>query len=332
MNSIKNEFQCSIAPAPDAKPKLGRFAQVFWMAALVGPLPLVLSPILADLQRMQSWPVCAFSSLIWCVAVSAFIAMVYSRWNKVACFPVTFASRIFFVGGIACYLFSIAFGSVWVAIMGWTLHCAAWLATHSGSKDNDYGKLLIHWPAVCVLLQLPSFLEIKLVLAHKQLLSVLTASCLDVLGIPFRNDNLSFEFTQTTLTVNEVLVNSQPIAWFLFTSCIIIAWLRRPFVLLPAYLTVMLFWTLGTQLVQLAVIGFAQERYQLDFSTGWLSVLLNATTLVMAVGLFLSSDRLLRILFMPVLLDESSRGPLNPICRGWNWLLLPLVVNSRARI
>ena len=54
-------------------------------------------------------------------------------------------------------------------------------------------------------------------------------------------------------------------------------------------------------------------------------------TLLLAVGLFLSSDRLLQILFVPVPLEGSSRGPLNPINRGWNWLLLPLAVKRSAR-
>ena len=44
-----------------------------------------------------------------------------------------------------------------------------------------------------------------------------------------------------------------------------------------------------------------------------------------------SNDRLLQILFMPVPLEGSSRGPLNPINRGWNWLLLPLAVERSAR-
>ena len=331
MNSIKSDLRNSIAPASGSKPKLERRAQVVWGAALVGPLPLVLSPILADLQRIQNWPVFVFSNLIWCVALLTFVAMVFSRWNRVTSFPGTWASRILFVGGIACYLLSAMVGSVWIAIVGWTLHCGAWLATHAGSRDNDYRKLLIHWPTLCMLLQLPNLLETKLVLAYKHLLSVVTTSCFEVLGVPFRNDNLVFEFAQTTLSVDEVLVNSQTIAWMLFVSCVIVAWLRRPLALLPAYLTIALFWTLGTHLVQLAVIGFARQRYQLEFSTGWLTVLLNTTTLVMAVGLFLSSDRLLRILFMPVPLEESSRGPLNPINRGWNWLLLPLAVDHRVR-
>ena len=331
MNLINSVLQESSAPAPDSKLKCERLLQVVWIAGLVGPLPLVLSPIGADLQRIQSWPVYVFGSLIWCAALLAFAAMVFSRWNRVTCFPGSWASRILFVAGILSYSLSVITGSLWIAIAGWTFHAGAWLATHAGSKDNEYGKLLIHWPALCMLLQLPSLLETKLVLAYMQLLSVVTASFFDVTGIPFRNDNHTFEFTQTTLSIDEVLVNSQTIAWMLFVSCTLVAWLRRPLVLLPMYLVVALFWTLGAQLVQLVVIGLACERYQLEFAAGWLSILLTAMTLLLAVGLFLSSDRLLQILFMPLPLEGSSRGPLNPINRGWNWLLLPLAVKRSAR-
>ncbi len=331
MNSIKNELQDSIGLASHSKPKFERLAQAVWIGGLVGPLPLVLSPILADLERIQTWPVYVFGILIWCVAVLALVAMIFSRWNRVTRFSGTWASRTLVVLGIACYCVSAFTGSLWVAIAGWGLHCGAWLATHASSKDTDYGKLLIHWPALCMLLQLPGFIETKLVLAYKQLLSAVTASSFDALGIPFRNDNLAFEFAQTKLSIDDVLVNSQPIAWMLLVSCMIVAWLRRPLALLPVYLAVAIFWTVGTHLVQLAIIAFARQKYAFEFSSGWLSILLTTTTLVMFVGLFLSSDRLLQILFMPVPLEDSLRRPLNPLNHGWNRLLLPLAIDQRAR-
>jgi len=257
--------------------------------------------------------------------------MVLLRWNKVTRFPDTRTSQILFVAVIACYLFSIATWSIRIATLGWTLLAGAWLATYLGSNDSNRWKLFSHWPALCILLQLPEFVETKLVLAYRQLLFMIAATCFDALRIPFRSDNLTFEFAKTVLSMDEVLVNSPSIAWMLFVSCLIVAWLRRPIVLLPAYLSVALFWTLGTHLVQLTVLGIASQWYQLDFSTGWLSLLLTLATLVMAAVSLFSSDRFLQMLFMPFPLDDSSRGPLNPINRAWNWLLLPLAVDRSAR-
>jgi hypothetical protein len=314
------------------KPKFERILQVLWTAALVGPLPLVMSPIFADLQQIQSMPVYVFGILIWCVTALAFGVLVFSRWNRVTRFPDTFFSRLLFAAGIACYLSSVIASSVSIAIAGWALPCGAWMATHMGSKDNTNWRLWSYWPALCMLLQSPVFLETKIVLAYKQLLAVVIGSFFDVLRIPFRNENLTFEFAQTTLSTDEALVNSPSIVWMMFMSCMIVAWLRRPLALLPAYLSIAVFWTFGTHLVQLAVIAFARLRFTLDFSTGWLSIALTTATLILAAGLFLSSDRLLRILFMPVPLEDSPRGPFNPIIGTWNRLLLPLAVDHSTRV
>ena len=324
MNSKDCELQDSLASAHASQPSVERYAQVIWMLGLVSPVPVVFYPLLIDLQRIQSVPVYIFGILIWCIALLVFVAMVLSRWDKFMRFPDTRTSQILFVAGIACYLFSIATWSIGIATLGWTLHAGAWLATHSGLNYSNRWKLLAHWPAACVLLHFPEIVETKLALAYQQLLFRVTAACLDALRIPFRSDDLTFEFARTTLFVDEVLVNVLSLTWMLFVSCLIVAWLRRPIVLLPVYLSVALFWTLGIHLVQLTVLGIARQQYQLDFSTGWLSIMLTATTLVMAVVSLISSDRCLQILFMPVPLDDSSRGPLNPINRGWNWLLLPL--------
>ena len=328
MNLSKNKPQASIEPTLESKPKFERIAQVLWIAGLVGPLPLVASPILADLQRIQSLPVYVFGMLIWFIAAIAWGALVFSRWNKVTRFPDSLLSRLLFTGGIACYFSSVLASSVSIAITGWTLLCGAWLATHAGSKDNDHWRLLSYSPALCMFLPLPDFLETKIVLAYEQFLAVVMGPCFDVLRIPFRNDSLTFEFAQSALSIDETLVNALSIVWMMFLSCIIVSWLRRPLALLLAYLSVAVFLTFGTHLVQLAVIAFARQRFELDFATGWLSVALTTTTLIMAVGLYLSSDRLMRILFMPVPLEDSPRGPMNPITSVWNGLLLPLAAEQ----
>ena len=306
------------------KSKTERILQVLWSAALIGPLPLVLSPIFADLQQIQSMPVYVFGILIWCVAALAFGVLVFSRWNRETRFPDTLLCRLLFTAGIGCYLASVLASSVSIAIAGWTLLSGAWMATHVGLKDSANQRLWSYWPAICMLVQLPVFLEAKIELAYKQSLAAVISSCFDVLRIPFHNDNLTFEFAETTLSIDNALVNSQSIVWMMFMSCVIVAWLRRPLVLLPVYLSIAAFWTFGTHLVQLAVIAFARQRFELDFSTGWLSIALTTATLIVTAGLFLSSERLLRIVFMPVPLEDSPRGPINPITSVWNRLLLPL--------
>lgn len=84
-------------------------------------------------------------------------------------------------------------------------------------------------------------------------------------------------------------------------------------------------------LVQLCTIGFVRHAYDIDCGTGWLFVFLNMTTLLAAIGLVLSTDRCLRILFMPVPLEDSSNESLNPISRVWNRMLLPLATDKYGK-
>ncbi|MCC6508692.1 MAG: hypothetical protein IT423_06275 [Pirellulaceae bacterium] len=329
--SLKECLPCDSLAAPQAsKSKKERLAQGLWILVLVGPLPLVFYPFLENGTHVSSLAVRTFGIVLWCVALFAFVALVRSRWDKVTRHPETWTSWIMLASGMVCYFlsilstFSILSVPAWaisIATLGWLLLAAAWLATHTGLRESGSAKMFIYWPALCMLQQLPEFLETRFLLAYKQLLFTVTAGCFDALSIPFHSDHLSFQFAKASLAIDEVLSNSHMIAWMLFVSCLIVAWLRRPLVLLPAYLCIALFWTFGMHWMQLLVLGVARQQDQLAFSNSGLSILLMAVTLVLAVALLFSSDRCLRILFMPVELEDSWQGQLNPINRLWNRLL-----------
>lgn len=308
-----------------------KIVQSLWIAGLVGPLPLVMSLHIANLHQIQSMPAYVFRILIWCVAVLALGVLVLRQWDKVWRIPDTLLSRLLLVAGVACYFSSALALSVALATVGWTLLSGSWMATHGDSKDNTNLRLLRYWTALCVLLPLPDFLVSRVGLAYEQLLASVAGSIFDVLRIPFRSASRTFEFTETTLSIDDVLVNSPSIVWMMFMSGVIVAWLRRPLALLPAYWVIVIFWTFGMHLVQLAVIAFAHQRFELDLSTGLLSIILTATNLVVVAGLFLSSDRLLCVLFMPIPLEDSPRTLSNPIVGTWNRFLLPLALDPSTR-
>ncbi len=127
--------------------------------------------------------------------------------------------------------------------------------------------------------------------------------------IPFRRDHSQFEFARFVLSVDDILKSSPFIGWMLFVSCLAFSWLYRPIVLLPAYLSAAMFWAFGMHLVQLCTIGFLRHSYDFDLGEGWLFVLLNMTTVIAAIGLVLSTDRCLRILFMPVPMEIHLISP-----------------------
>lgn len=327
MNSA-NTFRDPKAAPVESRPKSHLGALAIWASALIGPVPFVLAPILAGLSRIESLPVYIFCLCAWTAALLVYVSVVRSRWNRIWLFPRTRTSRILAVAGIVCHVCALSLWSLPTAVLGWVLLSGAWLSTHAGDKHDGPWKLLSHWPSLCMLLQMPYFTVTKLDQAYRQVLSQTLTYCLDLLGVPFRREQLQFEFATFALSVDDILINSPFIALLLFASCLVFSWLRRPMVLLPAYLGAAILWAFGMHLVQLCTIGFMRHAYAIDIGTGWLFVLLNVTTLLAAIGLILSTDRCLRILFMPVPLEDSSNESLNPLSRAWNRMLLPLATDN----
>lgn len=327
MNSANTFHDSKGAPVESRpKPQLGAIA--VWASALISPVPFVLAPILAGVSRIESLPVYVFCLCVWSAALLAFLSLVRSRWNRIWLWPRTRTSQTLAIAGIVCQVCALCLSSLSTAVLGWVLLSGAWLSTHTGEKHDGPWKLLSHWPALCMLLQMPYFAAMKLDQAYRQILSHTVTYCLDSLGVPFRREHSQFEFATFALSVDDILINSPFIAWLLFVSCLVFSWLRRPMVLLPAYLGAALLWAFGMHLVQLCTIGFMLHTYAIDVGAGWLFVLLNVTTLIAVIGLILSTDRCLRVLFMPVPLEDASNESLNPLSRVWNRMLLPLASDN----
>jgi hypothetical protein len=327
MNSPNQQTTVPTESPDEPNQRFERIARLFWASLLMAPLPLVLYPIHSSLLRVPSLPVYVFGVLIWSITLLAFFTLVFRRWDRVSRLASTVSGRVLLGAGFASYFFGFFCWSIELATIGWTLHAAAWLATHSGVKDSHGWNLLIHWPALCMLLQTPEIFEEKLRWLYQEQLALVTSTCFDFFSIPFRREHSHFELARCSFSVDDIMVNSPHMAWMLFTCCVIVSWLRRPVVLIPAYLAVAMVWTFGMHLTQLILFGLAQHWYHVDLSTGWPSVLLLASTLLAAIGLIFSSDRCLQILFMPLPVDDSSQDSVNPINRVWNRWLLPLAVD-----
>lgn len=92
-----------------------------------------------------------------------------------------------------------------------------------------------------------------------------------------------------------------------------------------------------SSLALLGLVGYALEKYQLDLASGVLAVLLTSGCTLAIVAVLISSDQLLRIIFMPVQ-SESPLGGLssqatqrhNPLSFAWSWLFLPLAIDHPA--
>jgi hypothetical protein len=334
MSLTKAEPQEPLA-SQRSKSVFERATRVLWAVPLVVPLPIVLSAIHTSLLQIPNWPAYAFSNSVWCVAAIAFVAMVFSRWDRVERLPDTLPSRLLFIAGIVCLAVSVCVYSPSLATAGWVLYSGAWLATHGdereASQGNSYGRLLGHWPALCVLTQFPAVVQSQVAKIYYDLLARVVGVVFDALRIPFHAHDHTFEFSQSTFSIVDSLVAAPTMVWTMFVYCMIIAWLRRPVVLLPAYMGLATLWTFGMHALQFIVIATVRQRFELDFTVGWLSIALSVSTLAIAFGLFLSSDRLMQILFMPVPLEETHRGPLNPIIRAWNSIMLPMATAHRAR-
>ncbi len=231
MNSQMHPIENITATSKTRSPRFEPLAQLTWGIGLVGPLPLVLYPIYSELLRIQSMPVFAFAVTIWCFAISALLTIVFRRWNKVTRFPRTWAFTILLILGFGCCCLGFVLGSIELATLGWVLQVTAWLATHSEGKATG------HWilpAALWTMSQVYVFWKAELDTAYQQLLSAAISSCLDILKIPFRCDNSVFEMAGWSFSINAIFINSPYINWTILACCLMVFWLRRPGVLLPA--------------------------------------------------------------------------------------------------
>jgi len=137
------------------------------------------------------------------------------------------------------------------------------------------------------------------------------------MAIPHTRNGNVFELPGGAMLVEEACSGVQSLFSLLFCAFLLIAWLRRSAFLAPLYALAAIASALVMNILRVAAIGIGQERLGVDLAHGWKHEVLGYLCLGLGILLLASTDRLLLVLFYPVL-DARKGRKSNPLSWLWN--------------
>lgn len=298
-------------------PKL--YPVAFWSIVLIAPLP-GLMVYLAWISELDQYGY-IFPLLL------ALTALILFRWDYVPRMP-TEPVSVGLVGlAVLATLFASYRASPWMSAIAFVLALTAWLRTHLSSTEDRHRLTYLSLLSLMVI-RLPLNLDLRLAAALQRSTSQISSYLLDSFGVTHYLRGNVIELPGGTLFVEEACSGVQSLFTVLFLVCLWMVFRRRPLIATPSYLLAGVIWAMLMNVVRITAIALAQEKYQIDLSTGTPHEILGWICLLAAVLMMLSTDRLLRVFFYPVPPDESGHLG-NPASRLWNWCLLLGVPEER---
>ncbi len=287
---------------------MGINSRLFWGAIFLVPLPLLVSYFMGlwRLEHYQYFPILLFS----------FAYLIFLRWDREVRPPSGMLGYGLLIAGFACLCFGAYHGSPWLAAVSYSLIWGSWLASQNSTDSARWGLLAL-WPLTWMWIRLPLNLDIHLMGKLQRLTSNVGSTVLNLLDIPHRLNGNVFSLAKGDLFIEEACSGVQSFFTLLFCAFLLVAWLQRSVALLPIYAIFAVFWAAVLNVLRIVSIAIAQEKLGLNLATGWYHAVLGYLCLVIALLLFLSSDRLLRVFFFPTRVDKDAY---NPLSNFWNVL------------
>ncbi|QDV82982.1 exosortase U [Planctomycetes bacterium TBK1r] len=296
---------------PDSK-RFNYLAAIFWALVLLSPLP-GMSVYLGWLSDLEQY------GYIFPLYLSL-IALILFRWDHRFHLPSEPVSIAIVAGSLLINLLAGYRASPWLSSIAFAVALVAWLRTHRACEAGDQ-RLTYLSLMLLMTIRLPLNLDLRLTTALQRTTSQVSSNLLDFLGVTHYLRGNVIELPGGTLFVEEACSGVQSLFTILFLVCLWLVYRRRPIVAAPAYLAVGIFWAVVMNVVRINSVALAQEWYGSDLSSGIPHEILGWICLVIAVLMILSTDRLLRVMFYPVPVDESGQFS-NPATWFWNRCLV----------
>ena len=292
-----------------------------WIALLLAPWLLLID----YLSLLWTFPEYRYFPFL--LVVSGWLVL--DRWDRRGN-GLSWLATIPVLSGVLAIGLATLVWSPWLGMLGWLAISGGWLFTHF---ERDTGRRLSGvWILLLLLLRLPVHLDLKLTAYLQEKTARLSSFVLDWMNvIHFRNGTV-FELQGGPLFVENACSGVQSLFALFFIATLIVVWRSGSLWLWPVYLLAGFLWAGFLNIVRIVCIAVAQEWYQLDLAHGWKHELLGYICLLVAIGLLLSTDRLIRVFFYEVPQESLLRSP-NPVSRFWNWLfqLSPIGLNAEAK-
>lgn len=292
---------------------------IFWLIALAMPLPLVVVYLwrLWDIEQYSFFPVLF-------VAIGA---MAYTRWNKQFRLPSSWFTSLTLALGFAIQLAASVLWSPWLAFLGFLLVATSLFASQrekpekEGHEPFSSGSLFYLSIPLWLCLRIPLGQDQLLTLKLQHITAKVSSYILDFLKIPHQITGVVFDLPGGKLFVEEACSGVQSLFALLCIAFLLLAFNRRPIVLIPIYALAAIFSAGLFNIVRVTAIAIAQERYSYNLAEGVPHEILGYTCLICAILLLASFDRLFRVLFFPLSDSEIPLGRQripNPFKILWN--------------
>jgi exosortase len=263
--------------------------------------------------------------------------MYYLRWNKVFYKPVkTKVIALLSIGWLTTIVGTLLY-SPWLGYLGFLLNLTSFSLVHYEKKSDEghepisCGSLLYLTIPLWLALRVPLNLDQKIAIGLQHLTAATSSFLLDRLSVPHQVSGVVFDFAGGKLFVEEACSGIQSLFALLCVALLLLAWNRRPIVLVPIYALAAIFSAGLLNIIRVVSIAVAQEWYGLDLARGWKHEVLGYTCLMVAILLLASFDRLFRVFFFPISDDINpiaQQRLANPLKLLWNHLLSPVADGS----
>lgn len=144
----------------------------------------------------------------------------------------------------------------------------------------------------------------------------LAGQLLDALQISNRTYAGQFQLIGKSWAMSSIVADEFSASTLMGVASLWIAFRLRSYLLFPVYLATALLWSVLGDTSRLVATSLMHEWYGQDWSSGWRSIAIGCCGLFTGVLLFLSNDKLLRVLFQPT--DSDNSNGVNPLVRIWN--------------
>lgn len=283
--------------------------RIAWSLLLLSCLPFLV-PYFRTLWRQELYQYFPFVLL-------SVGYLFYLRWDRVVRAPSGWTRWTPLLLGVFCLLLGGLLHSTWFGAVAFVLIVISGLLSQRSPSGSSLGYLAI--PMV-MLIRIPQLHAQSLVVRLQANTSILASLCLDLLGVAQDTSGNTIRLPSKTLFVAEACSGIQSAFTMCFLALLIVAWNRRPLIMIPLYVVVALFLAIVANIFRVVMIVLAESWYAYDLSEGFAHDLVGYFSLAVAAGTLMSFDVFSGLLLHPVDAAGGNQGR-NPIAVAWNFLL-----------
>ena len=256
------------------------------LAATLGCLPYVL------VYFKNLWQLSHYQFFPLILLVVGYLG--YTRWDGNLKAPSWFARLLLPFGALACVSGTL-FASPWATYLGFVISLASWLGHQ---RDKEGGGSLSYLAIPMLLIWQPPYSSTvtgdTILIQQLQLVSAKFSSrLLDMLGYIHFQPGTILEIAGRSFGVAEACSGIQSFFAVLSVGAILIALQKRG----PLHALLLLgtspFWAVLMNTIRITLIPIAHTNFGIDLASGLPHELLGYITMILAVGLMISTDELL---------------------------------------